>query len=88
MRELAEAAGIGWRQAQRAASRLGVKRHKRGLSDGWLWLLDTASGESSAAGGTFEGTDRPPVSDAVTCLAAYGYEVPADGLMHGVPVYD
>jgi hypothetical protein len=81
----AEAAGHSWRGTQRAAERLNVDRPKVGMSDGCVAESPTPAAEDDSLNGTFGGRPTMPVVQAVKCLAAYGYEVPDDGLMHGVP---
>jgi putative DNA primase/helicase len=39
IRARAEAAGIAWRTVRRAQQKLGIKPHKAGLNEGWLWNL-------------------------------------------------
>jgi hypothetical protein len=88
LRETAEAAGHSWRSLQRAAERLQLTRTKIGMADGWLWSLPVSTAEGAISNGIFGASPAVPVVEAVTCLAAYGYEVPNDGLMHGVPTRD
>jgi putative DNA primase/helicase len=85
LRESAEAAGHSWRGLQRAAVRLQVERTKIGMAYGWMWSLPAPAAEGAISNGIFGASPAVPVVEAVTCLAAYGYEVPNDGLMHGVP---
>jgi hypothetical protein len=88
LRESSAAAGHSWRALQRAAEHLQLARTKIGMADGWLWSLSTTAAEGAISNGIFSDRSAAPVADAVTCLAAYGYEVPNDGLMHGVPTRD
>jgi integrase len=88
LRETAEAAGYSWRSLQRAAERLQVERTKIGMTDGWMWTLPVPAAEDAISNGIFGARPAFPVVETVTCLAAYGYEVPDDGLMHGVPTRD
>jgi hypothetical protein len=88
LRETAEAAGHSWRGLQRAAEHLQLTRTKIGMADGWLWSLPMPAAEGAISNGIFGARPAAPVVEAVTCLAAYGYEVPNDGLMHGVPTPD
>jgi hypothetical protein len=88
LRVSAAAAGHSWRGLQRAAERLKVDRTKLGMVDGWMWSLPAPSTEGDISNGTFGCGQGTPVMGTVTCLAAYGYEVPNDGLMHGVPTRD
>jgi hypothetical protein len=88
LRETAEAAGHSWRSLQRAAERLQLTRTKIGKADGWLWSLPAPATEDAISNGIFGGSPAVPVVETVSCLAAYGYEVPDDGLMHGVPTRD
>jgi hypothetical protein len=83
LRERAVTLGYSWRGLQRAADGLGVSRAKAGMATGWQWSLTQAPLEGAISNGTF-GT----AVVGVPCLAAYGYEVPEDGLMHGVPQHE
>ena len=86
VRKAAEAAGHSWRTMQRTSQKLGVLRRKDGMHGGWTWVLPVASHEGASGDGTFSAVAAvQPAADPPTCLAAYGFEVPADGLMHGVP---
>jgi hypothetical protein len=88
LRDSAEAAGHSWRGLQRAAEHLQLTRTKIGMADGWLWSLPAPSAEGDISNGIFGASPAVPVVKTATCLAAYGYEVPDDGLMHGVPTRD
>ena len=86
VRKAAESAGHSWRTMQRTSQELGVLRRKDGMHGGWTWVLPVASHEGASGDGTFSAVAAvQPAADPPTCLAAYGFEVPADGLMHGVP---
>lgn len=90
VRAVADALGQSWRTMQRVSLLLGVQRRKDGMQAGWTWTLPPAD-ESEGANrlGAFGAHGpRPQGEEAPTCLAAYGYEVPDDGLMHGVPQHD
>jgi hypothetical protein len=88
LRETAEAAGHSWRGLQRAAEHLQLARTKIGMADGWLWSLPVPAAEGAISNGIFGASPAVPGIEVVTCLAAYGYVVPADGSMHGVPTPD
>lgn len=79
----------GWRTVQTASEKLNVKRRKDSMRGGWVWELLTHDPEGAGSIGAFgnEGSDRSP-GRPMGCLAAYGFEVPFDGLMHGVPHRD
>ena len=86
MRSILESAGYAWRTVQDAAVRLNVQRTKSGMGGGWTWTLPAASIEDTSAPRAFgDGARLEPAAVAPTCLAAYDYEVPTDGMMHGVP---
>jgi hypothetical protein len=88
LRETADAADHSGRGLQPAAEHMQLTRSKIGMADGWLWSLPVPAAEGAISNGIFGARPAAPVVEAVTCLAAYGYEVPDDGLMHGVPTRD
>lgn len=89
IRAALEATGFAWRTVQDAAVRLKLQRTKEGMSGGWAWALKTGKTEDTSETRAFGRNDTAmPTESGPTCLAAYGYEVPADGLMHGVPYRD
>jgi hypothetical protein len=89
---LAAEASVSWRSVQRASMLLKVVRSKSGTKGGWTWALPATPHEGAKTVGTSGKTEgvkgETPASPHPTCLAAYGYEVPDDGLMHGVPHRD
>jgi hypothetical protein len=66
-----------------------VAQHAIAMEEGaTLPPLPAPSAEGAISNDVFGARPALPVVEAVTCLAAYGYEVPDDGLMHGVPSRD
>lgn len=86
---MGESVGLTWRSMQRASTTLNVQRRKVGMAGGWQWTLGAILVEDASPAGTFgEPATEARVAAPLTCLAAYNFEVPDDGLMHGVPHRD
>lgn len=86
IRPALQVAGYAWRSAQDAAAKLGVIRTKGGMQVGWTWSLPAPVPEGAEKVSAFgEGGSAPVAEPSIPCLAAYGYLVPDDGLVHGLP---
>ena len=89
IKEALDSSGYAFRTVQDAAVRLNVQRTKSGMVGAWIWALPVEATEGTSLFRAFGKGDPVKLSEPkLTCLAAYGYEVPGDGLMHGVPHRD
>lgn len=66
----ANEAGYPWRTVQKAATRLGVERRKKGMKGGWLWGLTGAAGEPRVRNEGAEGTPRMLQAPSASSVAA------------------
>lgn len=82
VRSAALVAGVAWRTMQDAAIRLRLIRRKTGMNNGWLWELPIDVEGTAPSRALGQADAAPDEEDAPTCLAAFGFEAPCDGLLH------